>query len=573
MQTNVAGALFYLRMTSFRNGLRSRLLRLKQPKYLLGGIVGIAYIYFFFLRRVTASSSAAPEFSTLPMVELIGAAAVLMMALFSWILPSAPNGLAFTETEIATLFPAPIRRRTLIHYRLLSAQFTLLFTALILGLVSARWHLAGNWVMRTCACWVMLATLNLHSMAASFAIARLLDLGVTAWPRRLLVIGLVAAWIAAAFWFPSVPSLAESHSLREYLMDLFASGPLAWLLAIPKIIVAPFLAPDASSFLLALGAAACVLAAHYAWVVYSEVAFEEASLASAQRRAALMASRRGDASAKARTKPRRDPFRLSAHARPEIAFLWKNLLAGSELFRPRTLAITAVIIVFGCRWLNSDPTLEPFAMGLFTLAITVLGFTLFLGPQIMRNDLRGDLINADMLKIYPLRGWQIVLGELLAPVVSLASILWLALLTITLMIPDARLKMVTPETKIWAALALATLAPALCFIQSIVMNGLTLLFPAWVQLMANRTERGFDVLGQRILFMAAQLLVVLFALVPASVVAGAVMLATQWQVGPVVAGVLAFLAVLATLVGEICIGVAWLGRHFERFDLSSELRP
>lgn len=42
------GALLYLRLTSLRNLLRVRLLRLKQPKYLVGAIVGAAYFWFFF---------------------------------------------------------------------------------------------------------------------------------------------------------------------------------------------------------------------------------------------------------------------------------------------------------------------------------------------------------------------------------------------------------------------------------------------------------------------------------------------------------------------------------------------
>jgi hypothetical protein len=35
-------ALLYLRFTSLKNWLRMRLLRLRQPKYLMGAIVGVA---------------------------------------------------------------------------------------------------------------------------------------------------------------------------------------------------------------------------------------------------------------------------------------------------------------------------------------------------------------------------------------------------------------------------------------------------------------------------------------------------------------------------------------------------
>ncbi len=38
------GALLYLRLTSLKNLLLSRLRRLRQPKYLLGAAVGVAYL-------------------------------------------------------------------------------------------------------------------------------------------------------------------------------------------------------------------------------------------------------------------------------------------------------------------------------------------------------------------------------------------------------------------------------------------------------------------------------------------------------------------------------------------------
>src|SRR5438445_334039 len=43
-------ALLYLQYHSTRNRLLMRLRRLKRPKYLLGGIVGLVYFYFYFFR-------------------------------------------------------------------------------------------------------------------------------------------------------------------------------------------------------------------------------------------------------------------------------------------------------------------------------------------------------------------------------------------------------------------------------------------------------------------------------------------------------------------------------------------
>jgi hypothetical protein len=54
----------------------------------------------------------------------------------------------------------------------------------------------------------------------------------------------------------------------------------------------------------------------------------------------------------------------------------------------------------------------------YAAALTMV-LLLILGPQLARQDLRGDLPNTDILKTYPLHGWQIVCGELLTPLVVL----------------------------------------------------------------------------------------------------------------------------------------------------------
>jgi hypothetical protein len=569
MNTSVARALLYLRLTSTRNGLRSRLMRLRQPKYLVGGIIGVAYLYFFFVRPVSSPRGTLPsaaEFAST--LELGGAAAVFAFAMLSWILPSAPTGLAFTEAEIAMLFPAPMRSRTLIHYRLLSSQFALLFSALIFGIVSARWNFTGNFFMRTIAWWVVLATLNLHSTGASFAIARLLKRGVTAWPRRLLV-GAVVVTLVSACWFLSARDIdILDLGVRQYL-----AIAMQWPLAIPKLVVAPFLARDVVAYLWALVPAMLVLLAHYAWVLYTATEFEEASIASAQKRAMRLAAFRSGRSiaASAPAKRRSEPFSLRGPGRPEIAIFWKNLLAGSTFFRPKRLAIAAILVFAGCRWLTSDPAFAPFVAAAFTLSLMVVIMTAFLGPHVARNDLRGDLPNADLLKTYPLQGWQIASGQLLAPAFALTSVLWLALLAAAITMPEGRIS-VPGTTRTSLAIGLAVLAPAWCAIQLIVMNALSLLFPAWVQIGRNRGEHGFDVLGQRILFMAAQLLVVLVAFIPASLVAGVVLFVVRAIAGPEAGAIAASVAVVAVLAAEIAIGVIVLGAIFERFDMSRELR-
>jgi hypothetical protein len=115
--------------------------------------------------------------------------------------------------------------------------------------------------------------------------------------------------------------------------------------------------------------------------------------------------------------------------------------------------------------------------------------------------------------------------------------------------------------------------PVLCALQLLVPNAATVLFPAWAQGMRNRTERGIEMMGQRLIFVGGQFLVLLFALLPAALGAFALIFATQWLIGPIAAVAVAAFAVLVILVAEVWCGLWWLGERFEKFDLSSELRP
>ena len=51
-----------------------------------------------------------------------------------------------------------------------------------------------------------------------------------------------------------------------------------------------------------------------------------------------------------------------------------------------------------------------------------------MGPQLIRQDFRQELPMADLLKTYPLTGWQLAFGELFAPAAILTCTQWLLLI-------------------------------------------------------------------------------------------------------------------------------------------------
>ncbi len=63
-----------------------------------------------------------------------------------------------------------------------------------------------------------------------------------------------------------------------------------------------------------------------------------------------------------------------------------------------------------------------------------------------------------------------------------------------------------------------------------------------MQTVSNRGEHGLDVMGQRIIFMAGQLLVTALALVPAAIVGGVLYLLVNWLAGFTAAAIISVIA-------------------------------
>jgi ABC-type multidrug transport system permease subunit len=586
----MVSALFYLRITSFLNALVSRTKRLKQPKYLIGAIFGAAYIYFTVYRRLrmshgvgssTLGNSSFPV-EQLAIISTLAAAVLMIFVMLCWIWPRARASLAFTEPEIVFLFPAPVSRSTLIHYRLIIMQSGLLFTSLVFAVfASGLSFLSASTVIRLLGWWILLATASLHVIASSFVITQLTDRGVTSGRRQLFILGIVALLVAAiATWVwrdlhgPESSDLVDLSSMASYLSTQFSVGPLRWLLLPAKWVVQPLLATDLHSFLLALGPALGVFAVHYLWVLRTEVSFEDGSIASAEKRAVKLAEVRAGKVrfGHAEPKARRAPFNLSRAPRPELAFLWKNLLSSSEILQPRSALIATALIVIGCHWLTRNPDYAAAESVVAIFSMSMAGYVLFLGPLVARQDLRSDLLNVDILKTFPLRGWQIIVGEILTPVVVITTLVWLLLLAASLTIQPQHMGGLTPTMRTSMAIAIALLIPLLCAVPILIINGATMLFPTWMQTSQTRAG-GIEVMGQRIFFFAGLFIMNVVALLPAAVIAGIGYFVAHWIVGVPIAAVIADLIVMVVLSVEVYFATLWLGERFEQFDLSAELRP
>ena len=265
-------ALLYLQYHSIKNRTVMRVKRLKQPKYLLGGIVGGLYFYWYFFRALLGGPGGGKPFAlfaspdNLALLEFLGALVLFIVLLLAWIIPHQRAALTFTEAEVAFLFPAPISRRTLIHFKLLRSQTAILFTTLLLTLVSNR--LGGHAWIRAAGCWLILSTVNLHLLGSSFAVTMLLDRGISPWRRRLGILALAAAvagvvivWCRQTLPAFDLSQLGDLAAAKDYAQQVLTAGPVPYLLFPLRLIVRPFLASNALAFLAVLGPAAAAAAA------------------------------------------------------------------------------------------------------------------------------------------------------------------------------------------------------------------------------------------------------------------------------------------------------------------------
>lgn len=609
-------ALLYLQLTSLKNLLRTRLRRLRQPKYLFGAIVGVAYFWFIFgpgrfaimtpgmgavvaSQHLPMSGQQLPDFHGTPFAGIygpedvaspslgagVGGLILFLLALLAWVLPTEKPGLFFSEPEISFLFPAPLSRRALIHFKLLSSQFRILFTSLFFTLLSRRFAiLGGNALTHAIGWWVILSALSLHGSGAVLTVTRLGELGVSPGRRRWLVLGGVAlvggvtlAWVWGDLRAPTEADIAGFDPLRQYALTFLYGGALGWVLLPFRLLVGPFLAGGAGEFLLALALALLILGALYFWVMRMNVAFEEGSVALAEKRGAMVAAMREGKGVRFREKKqgRRAPFRLAGTGRPELAFLWKNLLAIPAWMNGRTFALSALAIVVAGQWVGGEPAWRPAVL----VAGPVLGFAVFyillLGPQLARQDLRHDLPNLDILKIYPLRGWQVLAGGLLTPVALLSALLWLALLAGMMVLRVWLGEALTPGAIGAIAFGALVVVPPLVAVQLIVPNAAAVMFPAWAATLRAPAAGGggIDVMGQRLIFVLGQLFVLVLAMLPAAAIALIAVFVGKHFIGLVPAVLLATGAIAAVFTAEAAVGVWLLGEDFEELDLSSELRP
>jgi len=265
----VIAASLYIIVCSARNRARVRLRRLREPRYLIGAIVGAAYMYFSFFGQLRGARSSAarnaararrdgtdPALVTVPAVlasvPALADIALLLLTAVSWLAPFDSGLLDFSDAEVELLFPAPVSRRQLLIHRMLRSQLGLLFGALILGIAVPSASGFGRLRMGI-AMWVLLVTGKVYFTGVSLARARLRS--ASAGSRRvawLPVAALTAAIAIVAAAITRAYLAAAPSSLRRALQLV---GEVS-LQPLPRIVLWPFAAITSPLFLFSAPAGA-----------------------------------------------------------------------------------------------------------------------------------------------------------------------------------------------------------------------------------------------------------------------------------------------------------------------------
>lgn len=572
--------------------------RLRQPRYLIAFLAGLAYFGFVLSQRFTfGARTGGQPWETGAATTLPSEAATLALALvgaffltLTWVFSSAKAALPLTEAEIDFLLPAPLTRRQVLSFVLLRTQVGLLFGSFLLTLFTSGGDI-GHRLLRWAGVWGCLTLFHLHHRGVQLWKARNTELP----PARANLRRGLAVAAALLFWggiavclaraYTSMGSLADLQDYRDVAAALrsFAgelkAGPLDEILT-----PLTWLALAATgNITLGLGAfLALVLALHWEWVVRSAARFEDATLERARRQRTRGVRQGGAYAGTSQRRREREPFSLARPGAPELALYWKNLLGVSRTPLRRQLSWLGIFAgaLFAAVFVLSPPA--PFlTAALGTGAMMTAVFSIFAGLW-LRNDLRQDLLHLEILRPWPIPGHRLVAAELLAPATQALKVV-----TVGLVLAGAGLSGLAAAGRLKGALgtlaggapgiaalvlAAALLAVPVTLVSLALQNVAALGLPSWIPLGSQR-RRGAAMTGQNVLLFLAHVLALALATLPGALLVAGILFVQM-------ASGLSFHVLelpLLALVGSLSLWfVLWIlvrlgGSMWERLDPSQEM--
>jgi ABC-2 type transport system permease protein len=558
---------FALRAT--RNRIVARLRRLRDPRYLVGAAVAVAYFWLVFFRNTRNARGKMFVVSSGDLVVDFLSIVILVIMIAAWALPADSGGLQFSEAEIAFLFPAPVRRRDLLLYKIIRAQPQALVSAFAFFIFGWR----RSWVIGT---WAALSVLGVYFTLVALGRARLklLHVGFVA---RLVIVSAILTALAS---FGTDQLRAQNLHLKHFdartslpqLNAVFHGRAAEVLLFVPRLFATAASAPTTTALatsiagLLLLGVGFFFIAARL------NISFEEASIAASARRAERMARLQARHSGRMQVSYRRigPLFRLGETGAAEVAIVWKNVIALMRTaFGIIVLLIGLGALMLGIAFYQHEEVTYNVFGGMF---LFLSAFFPLVSPQMFANDLRLDLARSEILKSYPLLGERLVAAEIAAPLVVITAMEMFyagcGALLMHLAAPAGKFAAFAGTPEFFVTVLILTLP--VCAMLLLIRNAVPLYFPAW-SMRAPDDVRSFVNVGQRIVVLLANLLALIIALIPA----GLVFLPTAWLAHKFFSDSALFIPAAtvpaaAVIVFELWLGLKMLGARFDAMDVSNE---
>jgi hypothetical protein len=433
------------------------------------------------------------------------------------------------------------------------------------------WGIGIPLALRYLTVWGFFSVLSLHRLGAA-----LVQVQPAAGARR-------AAWqagrlLAAAFGVALVAGLLpvlKRFSELGFAESLKAAGaalhapPATWAMAPFRLVIAPLAAESIGAWVAAFLPVLGVIAVHLLWVLPMRVPFEEAAVAAsadvARRAASFKAQRDGGFAMITPGTRTRDWLPLAPTGFPSAAIVWKNTLALMRTGFLRGMILLLVGMALVSWFVASDAEAKASGVAMVPFLMVAL-MTFLFGPRLMRNDLRQDLLNASLLKTYPLRGIVLVAAELASPTLVMALIQFAALVAAYVVAtPAAQAPLNVMPPALMAVLLTAALV-ALNAASMGIHNATALLFPAWVRL--GPESGGVEAMGQTMMVTIGSLLALALALVLPALAGGIALFVTRPTFGAA-AAVPAAAAAIMILWLEVTGLVAALGRAFDRLEATA----
>ena len=555
-------AALYLLRASAKNRARSLLRQLRSPRYVVALLVGLAYLGLVLAGPHRQGASPAPAY----FLQATGTLLLVVLVLKWWIAGTDRLALAFTPAEVQFLFPAPVSRRGLLGYKLARGQLFIALNVLVwVVLLRAGGDSPLGRPFHAVSLWLFFTTIMLHRLATALTRDSVLAHGASGLRRAalpLVVLGtaLGAAWLTLSNFVPTT-----DNPLRV-LGEFLEAAPLKWVLLPFRLPLLPFGAQSVPEWLSRVAVALAIIAAHVAWILRADDAFEEAAVEASARRAVRLAQMRHQGR-RSLAPARRWWFPLAASGSPALAIAWKNLARLARTTNLGALGLVVLLLAGGLVAATLTAPGDPFLMIMVgTLAVSWAGVSLVFGPLWVRADLRGDLPHLAVLRTWPLPGQVVMAGQVLGSAAALTAMQFLlAEVGVYALVATGQAD-VAPA--LIAALTIAGV-PVLLLVNALaigIQNGAALLYPSWVQVEVR--PGGVEAMGQQFLTAGFALVLLALLLLGPALLAGLTwyFLRTHlgwWALVP------ALVPAALGLALELFLLVDWLGSRFERLEVTA----